>query len=614
MHKQTGELTRMPDLLQWPHAHFPASHIVGRRDGQPVDQAAFMQDLRAWQTTLQAQPGTRFALYLHDTLAFAAALFGAWFAGKTVYLPSDALPETCKSLQAEVDGFIGDFEAQWLPLSAARAGAQTESATTAFTALAPDFPGLVVYTSGSTGRAQAIPKKLSQMASEVATLEALFGARIGLGTGAAEIVATISHQHIYGLLFKVLWPLNSGRAIHAHSAFFPEDLLRIVPPRPWLLLSSPAHLKRFPDMPGLPGNQHLQAIFSSGGPLLADVSQATRKLFGHTPIEIYGSSETGGVAWRQAEAVTGSMHGQGRTARDERWHTMPAVEVRVAADSACLEVRSPHLPDRQWFAMADRAEAAEDGRFFLRGRADRLVKLEEKRISLDQIERLLLDSGLVSEARVLLHQGKSHRQFIAAFAVPTAAGRARLERDGKLALNLALRAALAGAIESIALPRLWRYLDAMPVNAQGKITVAALTALLDKPLVNPQASPPKEISGASSNRPTMPLHTVLQQSEVAVSLNLQIPPDLLYFEGHFPQAPILPGVVQVNWALALGRSFFTLPPRFLAIQALKFQRVVVPGAEVTLDLQHDAAKHALVFRLHSEAGQHASGRVLFGDH
>ncbi|MCA1324650.1 AMP-binding protein [Herbaspirillum sp. alder98] len=569
------------DLLQWPLRHRADSHIIGWRDGVAVDNASFQRQALGWRDLLAPHPGQRFALFHADTLHFAAALFGAWLAGKTVYLPGDALPDTCRALAHHVDGFIGDFDPSFAPLRSAEPVAPDNE----WPALAPHFAALVVSTSGSTGHAQAIPKNMSQMASEVATLEALFGQQLGQ----AEIVSTVSHQHIYGLLFKVLWPLAAGRAVQAHSAFFPEDLRRLVPQRPWALLSSPAHLKRFPEQPTRPDTTLLRALFSSGGPLLADAARGVQQVFGQRALEIYGSSETGGIAWRQPQLDAD---------RREHWQAMPGVEVRAGAD-ATLEVRSPHLPDAQWFAMADRASLDEHG-FTLHGRADRIVKLEEKRISLDQIERLLLASPLVAEARVLVHEGRRQRQLIAAFVVPTAAGRALLEQ-GRVQLNAALRAVLAGAIEGLALPRLWRYLDAMPVNAQGKLTLAALTALLDTP--TPPPSP----------RPTLPQVQEIERSAHKVVLALHVPVDLLYFEGHFPGAPILPGVVQTDWALTLGRRYFALPPRFLGLQALKFQRVIVPGASVTLELQHDVTKQALSFQLHSDGQQHASGRFLLGE-
>jgi len=604
----------MPDFIEVPALPLAAradSHVTGWRGDNAVTHVQFTRETDGWRQLLLRRPGTRFALFLQDTIAFAAALFGAWQAGKTIYLPSDTLADTCKALAQEVDGFIGEFDAALQPVQSPEPAAMDQANVHAPQPLDGEAPALVVYTSGSTGAAQAIPKKLSQLSTEVATLEALFGAR----ASSADIVSTVSHQHIYGLLFKVLWPLAAGRAIHARSAFFPEDLAAIVPQRPWLLLSSPAHLKRLPDSQVRPDVTQLQAIFSSGGPLLPDAATATLQLLGHRPIEIYGSSETGGIAWRQPRQQ--ELAG---TARDDSWLPMPQVEVRLNKEHDCLEVRSPHLPDDQWLRMADRVEF-NSGQypargFYLRGRADRIVKLEEKRISLDQIERLLLASPLAAEVRVLVHQespssssssspsSPSRRERIAAFVVPTGAGRALLEQQGKLALNTQLRAVLADSIESVALPRLWRYLDALPANTQGKTTVAALTALLE------QTQAPAAVS---TKRPLWPAQTLLQRDDRSVVLQLHVPPDLLYFDGHFPKAPILPGVVQLDWALAFGRKYFDLPARFRAVQALKFQRVITPGATLTLELENDTQKNALAFRLHSAGGQHASGRILFGD-
>lgn len=570
------------DLLQLPFQAFDGERVIGWRDGAAITHATWRAELLRWKQLLQTTPGERFALFHHDTLHFAAALFGTWLAGKTAYLPSDALPDTCRQLRGEVDGFLGDFGVHCPALQPAPETTFAEPSAP-WAALRADCTSLVVYTSGSTGQAQAIPKQLGQMANEVATLEALFGATVGQ----ADVVATVSHQHIYGLLFKVLWALCAGRPVHAGSAFFPEDLQRMAGNRPWLLLSSPAHLKRLPGQATQPDARQLRAIFSSGGPLPPEAARDAARLLGQRPLEIYGSSETGGIAWRQPDSDL--------LQRLEHWQAMPGVSVRIGAEGE-LEVRSPHLPDNGWFSMADRAVLVEDtpAAFELRGRSDRIVKLEEKRISLTRIEQLLAASPLVEEVRVIVHQGRRARQFVAAFVVPTAQGHALLAAQGKLALNAALKSTLAGAIEAIALPRLWRYLQALPVNPQGKVTLSALTALLE------------------SSAPTLPNVTELERNAERVQLALDIPADLLYFRGHFPGSPILPGVVQTDWSLTLGRRYFDLPSRFQGLQALKFQRVITPGMRVLLELQFDAAKSQLSFRLHSDAGQHASGRFLLG--
>jgi acyl-CoA synthetase (AMP-forming)/AMP-acid ligase II/3-hydroxymyristoyl/3-hydroxydecanoyl-(acyl carrier protein) dehydratase len=504
-----------------------------------------------------------------------------------VWLAADTLDATCAGLRGRVHGFLGAFPPTCEPMVPAGAGAPLRDLhpEAPLRDLHPEADALVVFTSGSTGAAQAIPKKLRQMASEVATLEALFGAR----AGAADVIATVSHQHIYGLLFKVLWPLDTGRPIHAAAIAFPEALAPALAAGRCVLVASPAHLKRLPahlDWQGARAN--VAAVFSSGGPLPADTAQACAGLLGSVPVEVFGSSETGGIAWRQRAALP--------AVGDDAWTPFPTVAWRL--EEGFLAVRSPHLPDDGWLPLADRARQLNGGRFQLLGRGDRIAKIEEKRISLDAIEAALVACDLAAEARVALCEPDAgHRQVLAAFVVPTPAGRAILDQQGKLALNARLRTVLAGVVDAVALPRRWRYLDAMPVNAQGKTTVAALLALL-------APAPP---------RPLLPLVRELERDGDGrrVLLEIVAPANLAYFEGHFTEAPILPGVAQVEWAIRYGRDNFALPPVFRAMHALKFQHVIQPGLPVCLELLHDPAKGQLTFAYRSPAGQHASGRILF---
>lgn len=569
----------MPDSLYSLYSALlarPADSIVGWRGDAIVSNEEFLQHIAAWHHLLQAQQGRNFALYLEDSIEFSAALLGAWHAGKTVWLTADTLVPSIEALRQSVDGFLGEFPSDCGPLQRDLA----ESVSIAeVNSLDPDFPALVVHTSGTTGAAQAVPKKLSQLASEVATLDVAFGAKVG----DAHILATVSHQHIYGLLFRVLWPLTAGRAIHALSQNFPEELAQALALRPCVLIASPAHLKRLPDHLDWRGAQACaRAIFSSGGPLPIEVAHATGKVLGSVPIEVYGSSETGGIAWRQRSATS-----------DESWQALPSVEWRIADEDGLLEVRSPHLPNHEWLRIADRAEAQGGNRFMLTGRGDRIVKIEEKRISLDAIEALLMESPFVETVRIIVcDEVPGQRQQLAAFVALSEAGQQQLRDVGKLTLNRTLRALLLDKIEPVGYPRRWRYLDQMPVNAQGKTTRAMLLALLDE-------------------RPREAQMRIVEQYENSIKMELTIPPDLFYFDGHFPEAPILPGVVQVDWAISYGRRYFDLPPQFRGVNALKFQHVIQPGQVVTLELNHDADKGSLGFRYVSAAGQHASGRVLF---
>ncbi|MCP3140985.1 AMP-binding protein [Pyxidicoccus xibeiensis] len=545
----------------------PPAHPVALRDGQVLRFADFAARAARWRAAFERQPGRRLALYFEDTFEFAAALLGAWHAGKCVYLPSEAQPATLERLRDEVDGFAGQLPAAYAPL------APVEGAEGGWRPLSLEARALVVYTSGSSGEPTAIAKQLAQLTREVSTLAGLFDARLG----EARVLATVSHQHIYGLLFRVLWPLSAGRPFPARSLTYPEDIVTALEEGPAALIASPAHLKRLPeslDWAGVRGN--LRAVFSSGGPLPAEALRDCRDLLGQAPVEVYGSSETGGVAWRQRARDDGSA-----------WTVMPGVEVRT--EDEALAVRSPHLPEGTWLRTEDRVRLLPEG-FELLGRKDRLLKLEEKRVSLSAMERTLLEGGLLREARVLpLPEG--HRLTLAVAAVPGDDGWKLHGEGGKRALNQALREQLSRQFEASVLPRRFRYLEAMPVNSQGKVTEAALTALFD------------------SRRPPS---RVLERTAERVVLGLEAQAGSPYFKGHFPGMPILPGVAQLEWAIQLGREHFPLPPDFLRMEAVKFQRVIVPDTRLTLELTWAEAKGSLHFKLTSDAGVHASGRILFG--
>ncbi len=184
-----------------------------------------------------------------------------------------------------------------------------------------------------------------------------------------------------------------------------------------------------------------------------------------------------------------------------------------------------------------------------------------------------------------------HRLTLAVVAVPTEAGWKLHEEGGKRALNQALKQQLSPRFEPSALPRRFRYVEGLPVNSQGKSPEALLAALFD---------------------PRRPRMRVLEHSAHHALLSLEASADSPYFEGHFPNEPILPGVTQLHWAIHFGRELFTLPPDFLRMEAVKFQRIIEPGTRLALELTWKKERGSLGFKLTSDAGTHASGRILFG--
>ncbi|MGQ9427311.1 ApeI family dehydratase [Gilvimarinus sp. F26214L] len=551
------------------------------RDGHELSWAAWRHRVSQWRALLSGHSGATWALYEPDTFEFSAALFALWACGKVACVPGSNQPLVVKNLDNRVAGYIGAFEPPEGKVLLSPPSEQAPALPDAVE-LDPDAAVMEIFTSGSSGEPQAIGKKLYQLAEEVDNLERLWG---DLGEGATT-VATVSHHHIYGLLFRVLWPLASGRRFDAQLSEYLESLNHLELPgadQPVLLISSPSHLSRIPaDTDWSPLRTRCRAIFSSGAPLPREASISARQLLGRSPIEVYGSSETGGIATRQQAAD-----------HEVLWTPVPGLRVGVDEASGCLKILSPYLPPDQWYLTSDRVSIHPDGQFQLLGRADRIAKIEGKRVSLTEMEQRLGQHSFVEAARVLVLSGK--RTEVAAVVVLTAEGADHLAREGRLALGRLFGDWLLEQFERPVLPRRWRYPGQLPMDSQGKVSQQQLSALF---------------ANTRQGRPLLPEVMETRHTEEGVRLELRIPPDLFYFQGHFPAAPILPGVVQLQWARHYGRELLGFSGKFSHLEAVKFQHVVRPGQHVSLELDYKRGRSKLSFRYFSDSGQHASGRIV----
>ena len=516
---------------------------------------------------LRSRNITRLALHLEDAGELAIALLGAWRAGVTVLLPADLQPATRQRLADQADLWLTDEAGD---------SALAELLGDALPAAPLDLDQcrLLLCTSGSSGEPKLIEKRLRQLANEVEVLEDQWGAELGQ----ACIIGSVAAQHIYGLLFRVLWPLCAGRPLLRKALPFPEDIqLASREQADFCLVASPALLKRMGDNLDWPALSRVRRVFSSGGPLPAEAAQQLQQRLDQAPTEIYGSSETGGIAWRQG----GSL-----------WQPFVGVELSQDEQGA-LRIASPCLPPGHVEQTADAARIQADGRFELLGRLDRIVKLEEKRISLPMLESALSEHPFVSEARLSVIE--DNRAFLAALVALSDAGLHALRNQGRRALTQALRKHLAQYCEALALPRRWRLVRQMPCNAQGKLPQAQLEALLRRP------------------RCLTPERLGERQEDDQWHLELGVPVDLAHFSGHFPQTPVLPGVVQIDWAISLARQLIeNLPPRFQGMEVLKFQQLARPGDRLQLTLRFDAQRSKLHFSYRNGDAPCSSGRILLG--
>ncbi|MEH6579256.1 MAG: AMP-binding protein [Amphritea sp.] len=573
-----AELTPLSHWLR----ELPES-IVAVHMGTAQATADFQLRVQSWIETLRDRRGERWAVYHSDAYEFLAILCALWQLQRTACIPGDSRPGTVQRLEPHVDGFVGQFSARetieaigGIKEGFASSG-DKRSGSLQWIIPKPDFIALEIYTSGSTGEPKPITKTMAQLEREIEVLESLWPSQSG-----SVVLATVSHQHIYGMMFRVLWPFCTGRAFERKLCEYSEDILHQGRHYSvFTLVSSPSHLGRInTSVNWAEVADRCNYVISSAAPLAREDSLNVSQLLKAQVREIYGSSETGAVAWRSQQT--------GET--EAWWRAFPEVSLSPAGDGT-LCIRSPYLGTREQFNVPDKVEFDQQGCFKLLGRIDRIVKVEGKRVSLAAIEQRLLASRLVKNAKALTIERK--RVETAVVIQLTDEADVLLQQQGRKSLIKSFKALLAEHFEAVVLPRRWRFVEQMPYNQQGKLPLDSLQAMFEKePIKWPQ---------------------ILEEQVIDSQVTLQcyIPADLIYFDGHFASNPILPGIVQVHWAEAFGRRLLPVSGRFERLEVVKFQQVIPPEYKVSIALNYDEASKKLTFKYESEKGVHSSGRLCF---
>lgn len=544
---------------------------------------AFERDVSLLAAALQIKDGDRWLLASSNAYALAVGLLGTLHAGFTAVLPANLQIGHLGNLAADLDGVLVHEQAVPDGLDGQPIlDRASDGPRVTLGAIDPGTAKVILQTSGTTGEPLAVAKTLACFEAELAALDQQFEL-----SDPDVVLATVPAHHIYGLLFRVLWPLAAGRAFQAEMVHFPGELAHVLKGADRsLLISSPAFLTRALEILDLGTlDRRLAGIFSSGGPLPPEIGAAYNAKLTHPVVEVYGSTETGGIGFRSVHDATVPTP----------WRPLPGVALLAKPDEGTLTVQSPFLHDVDCFETNDRAKLHQDGSFELLGRADRIVKVEERRVSLVEVEQRLAANPAVSAARVLSLAGSGHRNALAAVVQPTSKGWELLATQGKRALTENLRAAIAPFLDTTALPKKWRFVTALPESSQGKVPLAALAALFD----------------AGESGASRPIVLDREVGPSTLNLKLEMQPDLIYFDGHFDEHAVLPGVVQLDWAINFAREAFGFTQSFERVEALKFFQVICANERVDLELRFEPERSRLHFRYSGETHDHSAGRVLF---
>ncbi|MGP2483077.1 AMP-binding protein [Pantoea eucalypti] len=416
-----------------------ADREVAWRGDQPLMLGAMRRQVQALSLRLAAQPGTRWGLCFDDSYRFCVALLACWYASKTPVMPGHSRAALLNEMQEQLDGVLCDMPlAVSLPLltwDEAEAQGQLPPL--------PASSALILFTSGSTGTPRQVMKSLTVMEQESRWLSALWGEQLQ----GCRVIASVSHQHLYGLSFRLFLPMTLRLPFSAQPLFYGEQLAQLPRDCRYAFISSPAFLSRLDSTLDAPG---CELIVSAGGTLRGPDAEQVWQRFGCPVSEIYGSTETGILAWRQCDRA------------DAPWRSFSGVRLEQVTPER-WQVWSPLIAGDNGLALDDRLNMQPDGGFQLAGRHDRIVKIGDKRISLSEIERRLTDLPEIDDAVALVVTRHDRQAIGVVLSLTSTLDEAALHQHRQQ-----WKRQLQCWLEPLAMPRYWRIVATIPVTPQSK--------------------------------------------------------------------------------------------------------------------------------------------------
>lgn len=396
-------------------------------------------------------PDERLFLWTQDKTRIAAALLAAVCGGPRIIIPyafsQQALDEARSSIAFSKILFGGNDTTPFdctviMPDSVA------SPAPLVYTAFDADAQRVMLFTGGSTGKPKLWSKTARNLFGEALLLAETFG------IGPLDcILSTVPPQHIYGLLFSVLVPLVSGCTVLEPVYSFPQEILAAAGDKvATILVSVPSqyHVLKTESLQ----RHNLRLAISSAGMLPKSDAEYFHGKTGIAVTEIYGSTETGGIAWKAAPTDI------------QVFRTFKGIDWKL--HNGRLQLRSdflsPELPRDQdgFFTTADRAEPCGADSFTLHGRADDIVKVGGRRVDLSEIcDKLKTLSGVRDAVVFAMHVRTGRGSDIAALIAGTA--------DAS-----AIRSGLAKICEPYAIPRHIKIVESIPVLPTGKYDRAVI--------------------------------------------------------------------------------------------------------------------------------------------
>lgn len=509
-----------------------------------ITSSDLIRDIEIFGANVAKRGIIQVELYLSLSSQFIIAFLGSLRANAKVYLLPSAKPSGAMEFIND-DNFL-EFLAPNALLLPKR-----------------DYLDSIFYiaTSGSSKNSEIIAKSINQMILESRKLGEYLDIK-----DSDIIIGSVSHQHLYGLSFKIFLALFCGCKVYDEVLAFPEYILDYASSnKNLILLTSPALLKYLIEHKNLSNLRGIKMLLSAGSRLDSSIRNAIRSNLLLDIFEIYGSTESGIVAFNKGEGF------------------IPFSDVNLGLDSNNrLIISSPwqknHLNNDNF--ISNDCARLENGKLYLLGRLDRIVKIHDKRINLDTLSLELKRLDIISDC-FLSVINNIRGEVIAGIIVLSKSGRELFKESGKKGVVQAIRKLGIKEIKECYIRQ------SLPYNQQGKLTRDAFLKALDEKI--------------------SPSFSAIKKYESYLIAKSYISEDCFYFDGHFSNFPLVPGFIELSFVIDLAKEHLGLGDEF-NIESVKFSSFLRPFDNVEISIEMKNSK--IYFSIFANEKECANGRIL----
>ena len=417
-------------------------------------------NVKSLSLLLSTQKAKTIGICIEDSFWFTVGFAATLYAGKIPVMLGNITKSTYTDIKNKCDFLLteNDFEDNTLSIDYLNIHIlqvtnplkkeneiPTVNKDAGLTPVLSDGSKIIFYTSGSTGKSKRIESKVLNVQTDVLNL---VKANPDLIADENQILlATVLPFHLYGLSFRIFLPLMLGIPFKSELTRHTEDLCDNN--ENLILISSPAFLKRIDTNLKAP---KITACTSAGSAMPSEEAKIFFKWSDCRITEIYGSTETNAIASRKFTGLD-----------NELFSLFEGISLKKKDDGFILY--APALPKK--LKLDDNIEFFGD-KFKIIGRKDRIVKIEENRVSLTTIEEKCRQySSHIKDCFALVIDKYSRLHIGLVIAVDKTAPELSDENEKKQSA-LKIKKYLKDYLPQVAIPRYIRFVENIPVNSMGK--------------------------------------------------------------------------------------------------------------------------------------------------